>query len=355
MTLEFRHTGFAYERACVIKDVSFSLNPSEITCLLGPSGCGKTTLLRMAAGLLPTQSGEIWLNSRKMSGGRLQPAPEKRPVGLVFQDGALFPHMTVAQNISFGLDKNTVGSSKRVSELLEIIRMSGLGHRYPHTLSGGQQQRVAVARALAPSPEVMLLDEPFASLDMNSRRRLRRESRAILKNTRTTVMMVTHDPEEALEMSDRLIVLSAGQVQQTGTPDELYDHPVNPVVARIVAGAQSVSAERHGHRLLTAFGDWSPTCLANNPSEKYLYLLVREEMFQIKAHEAGNKITDIQSAGSLHRVTIRGHDGELLYVLTSRDHHFAQGQRVKVTPRQHSVHGFPSQGLGAHPEKPIRP
>ncbi len=211
-----------------LEDVSLTAQEGEITCLLGASGCGKSTLLGLAAGLLPVQHGSIHLGGDLLADSATNPPPEERPVGLVFQDGALFPHMTIARNVGFGLNRSEQGT---VDGWLDMVGLAGLGERYPHELSGGQQQRAALARAMAPGPKALLMDEPFASVDIVLRRRLRRDCRRLLCEQGATVVLVTHDPEEALDIADRIAVMDAGRIVQFGTPDRLRTEPDSDVVA----------------------------------------------------------------------------------------------------------------------------
>ena len=233
--LEVRNISHSYDARAVLNDLSFTLEPGSIGCLLGPSGCGKTTVLRCIAGFEPVSRGEIALRGETMSRpGRTIPA-ERRRVGMVFQDYALFPHLTVARNIAFGLRKASAAErEQRVAELLEIVRLDQVATRYPHELSGGQQQRVALARALAPRPELMLLDEPFSNLDVEMRERLSIEVREILKHQKTTAILVTHDQNEAFNIADEIGIMNHGRIEQWDTPYRLYHEPATRFVADFV-------------------------------------------------------------------------------------------------------------------------
>lgn len=208
----------------------------EFVCLLGPSGCGKTTALQLIAGILAPDRGEIYLGDRAIT----ELPPWERGIGLVFQDYALFPHMTVYENIAYGLKQQGVSADNirdRVYELLSLVRLPGYQHRKPHQLSGGEKQRVALARAAAPSPSLLLLDEPLSALDARLRIQLRREIREIQRRIGLTTIYVTHDQEEALSLSDRIIMLRNGGIEQTGTPQELYNSPRNSLVAQFIGNA----------------------------------------------------------------------------------------------------------------------
>jgi putative spermidine/putrescine transport system ATP-binding protein len=225
--------GKSYGEAPVVSGVDLAIHPGEFVTLLGPSGCGKTTILRMVAGLVPPTTGRIVVDGADITA---LPA-HRRNMGLVFQNYALFPHMNVAANVAFGLEMRGVARAEaaaRVREVLELVRLGDYGARQPRQLSGGQQQRVALARALVVRPAVLLLDEPLSNLDAKLREDLRDEIRAIQERLHTTTLFVTHDQAEALTMSDRVVVLSAGRIEQVGTPVEIYDRPATPFVATFI-------------------------------------------------------------------------------------------------------------------------
>jgi iron(III) transport system ATP-binding protein len=225
--------------------VDLDVRRGEFLGVLGPSGCGKTTLLRLVAGFERADAGGVEIGGRVVAGPRRNLAPEERRVGMVFQESALFPHLDVAGNIGFGVPGP--GRATRVAELSALVGLAGLQHRMPHELSGGQQQRVALARALAPDPALILLDEPFSNLDATLRAQLRGEVRDILRAAGATTLFVTHDQDEALEISDRVAVMRAGRIEQLSTPDELYLRPINRFVAGFVGEANLLPGEvRHG-------------------------------------------------------------------------------------------------------------
>lgn len=221
--------------AVVVRGVSFALAAGELGCLLGPSGCGKTTLLRAIAGFQNLDSGEIKLRERVVAQGPRGSAPESRGVGLVFQDLALFPHLDVAGNVGFGLHRLARSEREpRVREALALLDLADFAGRYPHELSGGQQQRAAIARAIAPRPDLLLLDEPFSSLDADLRRAIRDQIRALLKRLGITALLVTHDQEEAFAFADRIGVMRAGHLLQWSSAFDVYHQPANAFVARFV-------------------------------------------------------------------------------------------------------------------------
>ncbi|WP_430869502.1 ABC transporter ATP-binding protein [Cupriavidus basilensis] len=227
------HHGFGSQS--VVNGLSFTLARGSIACLLGPSGCGKTTVLRAIAGFEPLREGRILLDGAVMSSPGFAVAPEHRRIGMVFQDYALFPHLSVADNVGFGLHAARRGErAARVGEMLALVGLAGSGGKFPHELSGGQQQRVALARALAPRPELLLLDEPFSNLDVDLRERLSLEVRAILKAQGTTAILVTHDQYEAFAMADEIGVMHAGAIEQWDSAHNLYHRPATRVVADFI-------------------------------------------------------------------------------------------------------------------------
>ncbi|HSX88834.1 MAG TPA: ABC transporter ATP-binding protein [Pseudomonas sp.] len=231
--LSLRDLSCGYHEHKVVQNLNLHLNVGDIGCLLGPSGCGKTTTLRAIAGFEQVIEGEIQLAGEVISRAGFTLAPEKRRIGMVFQDYALFPHLTVAENVGFGIRKQT-NCERTTQELLELVKLAHLGKRYPHELSGGQQQRVALARALAPEPSLLLLDEPFSNLDGELRRRLSHEVRDILKSRGTSAILVTHDQEEAFAVSDHVGVFKQGKLEQWDTPYNLYHEPLTPFVASFI-------------------------------------------------------------------------------------------------------------------------
>ena len=224
-----------YGKQTIVDGVDFRLEQGQIACLLGPSGCGKTTLLRCIAGFEEIAGGEIRLHGKVVSSPGQRVAPEKRQIGMVFQDYALFPHLTVEQNVAFGLGRQPEAEAHlRVRQLLATVGLGGQGDKYPHELSGGQQQRVALARALAPRPELILLDEPFSNLDVGLRERLSAEVREILKREGSTAILVTHDQNEAFAMADEIGIMYQGRIQQWDVPYNLYHRPANRFVADFI-------------------------------------------------------------------------------------------------------------------------
>jgi iron(III) transport system ATP-binding protein len=314
LSLEFRHIGHAYGAVRALEDVTFTAPAGEITCLLGASGCGKSTLLGLAAGLLAVQQGEILLGDDVLADSARNPPPEARPVGLVFQDGALFPHMTLAANVAFGMPKARRGEA---AAWLARVGLAGMGARYPHELSGGQQQRAALARAMAPGPQVLLMDEPFASVDIVLRRSLRRECRILLREAGTTVVMVTHDPAEALDIADRIAVMEAGRIVQFGTPLQLHEAPATAAVGAIFSGAQVVPGVVAEGGLDTPFGLWPLSSVAGAlPDAPCLDLLVQADRLVTVADLRGGRVRDVHPLGPRARVLLEGAEGAAITVET---------------------------------------
>jgi iron(III) transport system ATP-binding protein len=266
-----------------VDHVSFSLESGEILSILGPSGCGKTTVLRLIAGFETLDEGAIRIQDRPVSTLQGHTAPEHRNVGMVFQEYALFPHLTAGQNISFGLGKLPAQERRRrLAEVLNLVRLTGLEKRYPHELSGGQQQRVALARTLAPRPVTLLLDEPFSNIDATMRSDMRREVESILRDNHITTIFVTHDREAAFAMADRIAVMGDGRLEQIDTPDVLFHSPATPFVARTSGICDFLPGEVRGGRVVTEIGDlpWTPS-VDGHPDGTLVDLLVHAQDFQV--------------------------------------------------------------------------
>jgi len=278
---------FGTER--VIADLSLSVADGEILTLLGPSGCGKTTTLRLIAGLERPDEGSIAVNDAAVADDEQFVPPEERGVGVVFQEFALFPHLTAAENIAFGIDDwDAERRQERVDELLELVGLAAHRDSYPDELSGGQQQRVALARSLAPEPDTLLLDEPFSNLDVDLRVEMREEVRRILKETGVTAVSVTHDQEEALSISDRVAVMHDGRIEQVGRPDRVFQHPESRFVAGFLGHASFLSGYLSGDAVHTEVGEIPRECI-HGLAEAYegtkLDVLVRPD--DVAARPAG--------------------------------------------------------------------
>ena len=252
--LEVLHLGRAFGGRAVVDDVSLSVASGQVTCLLGPSGCGKSTTLRMIAGVDRADRGEVRIDGRRVEGAGVHVPPEARSVGLMFQDFALFPHLTVAENVGFGLRIERAAKARRVDELLEKVDLSGFGQKHPHQLSGGEQQRVALARALAPNPRVMLMDEPFSGLDNRLRDGIRDRTLELLKEAGTAVLLVTHEPDEAMRMADEIALMRAGRIVQKGAPYNVYNAPVDKASAAFFSDINVICGVSRGALTQTPFG-----------------------------------------------------------------------------------------------------
>ncbi|WP_223423393.1 ABC transporter ATP-binding protein [Tateyamaria pelophila] len=238
----------------VVDGVSLSIQPGQVTCLLGPSGCGKSTTLRMIAGVEMQDSGEIYVDGSLICDTVFRIPPERREIGLMFQDFALFPHLSVAGNVAYGLSGSKDARRARVTEMLERVHMSRFIDMYPHQLSGGEQQRVALARALAPRPRIMLMDEPFSGLDNRLRDGIRDETLAILKQEDTGVLLVTHEPDEAMRMADEIALMRDGKIVQRGAPYNVYTRPVDRASVAFFSDANRLRATVQGALAMTPFG-----------------------------------------------------------------------------------------------------
>ena len=283
--LQFDSVHHAYNGSSSVCDVSFQVKAGEVVSLLGPSGCGKTTLLRLAAGLEQPKNGTIKLYDQVISSVDYLQPPEQRGIGYMFQDYALFPHLTVIQNVVFGLPQKGSIATKRGLDVLEEVDIDALSDMYPHELSGGQQQRVALARALAPKPAVILLDEPYAGLDSRLRERIRDQMLHVLKASDAAALMVTHDAEEAMFMSDRIVVLRDGHVVQTGRPVNLYCQPSSAFVAEFFGEVNQVEGIVVKDKVVTSIGEFSaPKTLADGSPA---IVIIRHEALLIDAGNDG--------------------------------------------------------------------
>jgi iron(III) transport system ATP-binding protein len=253
--LTFEDVSLSFGPIQAVRGVSFDLEPGEIVCLLGPSGCGKTTLLRIAAGIERPQSGRVLIDDLEMAGPKQFVPPERRNIGLMFQDFALFPHMSIIANVAFGLrGLRRADALNEARHALKRVGLEDYENDYPHRLSGGEQQRVALARAIVPRPQVMLMDEPFSGLDQRLRDNVRAETLALLKETRATAMLVTHDPVEALGLADRILLMRRGRLIQAGTPTEIYRRPADAEAARFFCDMNELTGRVRNGRVETPLG-----------------------------------------------------------------------------------------------------
>lgn len=311
----------------VVDGVTFSVAPGRIVALLGPSGCGKTTTLRLIAGFEKLDNGRIEIDGQLVSDGRRHLSPEKRRAGIVFQDYAIFPHLTVAENVGFGLERRL--RPERVPEMLAFVGLENLGDRMPHQLSGGQQQRVALARALAPSPVVLLLDEPFSNLDAALRVEMRYDVRRLLKQSGTTAIFVTHDQEEALFMGDEVAVMNRGKIEQIGLPQQVFHQPHSRFVAEFLGNSDFIPGTT------TAVGVESPLGtlpqIAPLPPGTAVEVVCRPDDINIVADANGNgRITDRQFVGIAFVYEVTLTDGTVVHSWQPHTHELAEGTAVQA-------------------------
>jgi iron(III) transport system ATP-binding protein len=278
-----------------VRDSDLCVERGEFVALLGPSGCGKTTLLRLIAGFEQPDAGEIALEERRVAGPGVWVAPERRKVGMVFQDYALFPHLTVAENVGFGVPRSA--RTTRVAELLRLVGLEGYERRYPHELSGGQQQRVALARALAPGPSIVLLDEPWSNIDPLLRSTMRAELAHILRGIDVTVLFVTHDREEAFSLADRIALMRDGKVIQTGAAEDVYFSPADRWAAEFVGAGNFVDGSIAGDLVETLLGRFP---VANANGARNVQVLIRPELLELRP--------DPNGPGEVVGREFRGHD-----------------------------------------------
>jgi iron(III) transport system ATP-binding protein len=342
--LGLRNVTHRYATQAVVSGLSFALVPGTIGCLLGSSGCGKTTVLRCIAGFEPVATGEIVLDGSVVSRPGLTVPPERRGVGMAFQDAALFPHLTVAENIGFGLRR--AGSTERrarVEGLLDAIGLAGYGARYPHELSGGQQQRVALARALAPRPRVLLLDEPFSNLDADLRERLAADVRSLLKSQGTTAILVTHDQHEAFAMADEIGVLGEGRIQQWDSPWNLYHRPANRFVADFVGRGAfldgTVTPEGAIRTELGLLDRGAGQSLAAGAS--VAVLLRPDDVVHDAASPVRAEVVSRAFRGGEILYTLRLASGVEVLSLVPSHHDHAQGERIGIRLDAPQVIAFP--------------
>ncbi|MGH9245697.1 MAG: ABC transporter ATP-binding protein [Acidimicrobiales bacterium] len=311
----------------VLRHASLRVEPGQVLALLGPSGCGKTTLLRVVAGLERPDRGEVRIGDSVVTSRSMFVPPERRRVGMVFQDWALFPHLSVAANVGYGLARR-VGRAEhveRVNRALAMVGLTGLGDRNPTTLSGGQQQRVALARAIAPEPAVILLDEPFSNLDTSLRVQVRSEVDRLLANLGITTVFVTHDQEEAFVLGDEVGVIHDGRIVQQAPPADLYLRPIDPWVATFVGDANLLTGEADGPLARTAVGDVVLASDCRGPAQ----VLVRPEELRVEQGDEA-RIEALEYYGHDSVYAVRLADGLAVRVRTGATPMFRPGDRVRV-------------------------
>jgi iron(III) transport system ATP-binding protein len=318
-----------------VREVTLELDRGELVAVLGPSGCGKTTLLRTIAGFERPDAGSVVVADQVVAGpGRFVP-PERRRIGMVFQDYALFPHLTVRSNVAFGLAARPRDERERLTRrTLELVGLQHKADRYPHELSGGERQRVALARAMAPEPALVLLDEPFSSLDASLRAGLRREVELILRDAEATALLVTHDQEEALSLADRLAVMREGRIVQIGAPEEVYVRPASRWAAQFVGEVNVLAGVAHGNGVETELGVFD----LRAPASGSVHVAVRPEQLELRADHDGNaEVVAREFRGHDVLYRLRHEAGRVVLVqLPSLELHEV-GARVFVRPAASAV------------------
>jgi iron(III) transport system ATP-binding protein len=329
--LELRYVACAYETGRpAVQEISFAAREGEILCLLGPSGCGKTTILRAIAGFEPVRSGQIYLSGQLVSSPDVMTPTENRRVGMVFQEYALFPHLRVQDNIAFGL--RHLAKNERHAQVGEMLRLTGLEgfeRRYPHELSGGQQQRVALARALVRNPVVLLLDEPFSNLDPDMTGRMRQELHDLLRRTKTTTVLVTHDHDEAFAMADRIAVLNRGRLEQFDTPEMMYHMPATPFVADFVGQADFIPGTVSQGMVHTELGEF-PDTIECEDGTAVVVMIRPDDIHLVPAKGAGSHVLSRQFRGSENLYAVSLPSGQIVHSSASSTSVYQEGTTVEL-------------------------
>ena len=319
------HVSVTFGDTIALDDFSLDIPAGSLVALVGPSGCGKTTALRVIAGFETPRTGTVSISDVVVVGDGKEIPPERRNVGMVFQEYALFPHISVAENVGYGV--RGADRVQRVHDVLKLVGLSAYGSRFPHELSGGEQQRVALARALAPGPDVVLLDEPFSNLDAPKRERMRRELRRILKGAGATAVFVTHDQSEALAIADIIAVMREGRIVQSGLPDDVYEAPENVWVARFLGDAILLQSTVSNGSASTVLGNIATTL----PAGTAVDVMIRPEWITPHAQESGpGRVTDREFYGHDQRVEIELPGGERIEALVPTRNRMAVGDRVAI-------------------------
>lgn len=303
--MSFESVSLSFATIEAVREVSFELPPGEVVCLLGPSGCGKTTLLRIAAGIEKPQAGRVLLGGEEVAGPGTFVPPEQRGVGLMFQDFALFPHMTNLENVAYGLKSLERRAARaEARNALRRVGLSEYADSYPWALSGGEQQRVALARAIVPRPRVILMDEPFSGLDQRLREGVRRGTLELLKETRASALIVTHDPVEAMELADRILLMRQGRLVQQGTPRDLYHCPLDADVARFFSHFNEIETAVANGRVITPFGQLPAKGIAEGA--KAVVMIRPQGLLPLRAGQQGAaaRVLDVRFLGDELQLTV---------------------------------------------------
>jgi iron(III) transport system ATP-binding protein len=315
--LELKDITRVYDGLNVVDGLSLALKPGEVTCLLGPSGCGKSTSLRIAAGVDRQTSGQVLIDGHVVSDGSGHMPPEARNIGLIFQDFALFPHLNVERNVGFGLKGSNASKKDRVWELLQKVDLEGYAHKYPHQLSGGEQQRVALARALAPKPQVLLMDEPFSGLDDRLRDDVRDATLELLKSEDTAVLLVTHEPEEAMRMADQIVLMREGRIVQSGAPYNIYNSPVDRQAAAFFSDVNVIEGVVKNALTETPFGQFLTPGMVDGTEVE---IIIRPQHLKLDFDRKGRGpnptvIDGVPARGQVKRSRYLGHQSVVEFMM----------------------------------------
>ena len=343
--LKLEDIAVGYQGVAVVQDANFRIIEGQIGCLLGPSGCGKSTLLRAIAGFEPLLAGSITLDSEVLSSVEHVVSPEKRSIGMVFQDIALFPHLTIGDNIAFGLKGwSKANVATRIDYLLELVGLSGYKERYPHSLSGGQQQRVALARAIAPKPKLLLMDEPFSGLDAKLREELVPDIRAILMHEKVSAILVTHDQAEAFAMADQVAIMESGKILQVGTPYEIYHEPISRFAAMFIGQGDFLPAVVCGSNCVHSdLGEIQGDMDHGFESGEKVDLLVRpDDILHDDDSEFKGLIVSKWFRGSYFLYRVKLSSGKVIYCFASSHHNHSIGQEIGLKVHLDHLVMFPT-------------
>lgn len=346
--LKIDKLGLGYDSKTVLSSVSFELAQGEIGCILGPSGCGKTSLLRAIAGFKAISEGDIFINNNKVAAPDYSLSVDKRNVGVVFQDYALFPHMSVHDNVAYGLNiKDKTQAAIIIAEYIDLVGLSDHADKYPHQLSGGQQQRVALARALAPKPDLLLLDEPFSSLDPELRASIAEDVRNIIKQNGTTALLITHDQQEAFTVSDKIGVLNNGTCEQWSSAYELYHQPKTQFIAKFIGEGTFISGtiveDQNGQRITTEIGEFALPLSNQYQHDQNALLLVRPDDLMHDDESDFKALIEqrtFRGASILYQLRV-GIEQEKVYCLTTSHHNHKVGEHLGIILALQHVICFP--------------
>jgi len=348
--IECRNLGKSYGTVMAVSDISLSLDEHELLSILGPSGCGKSTLLRLIAGLEVPSQGQVILHGQEISGRKIILPPERRKFGMIFQDFALFPHLSVKDNVEYGATGSKTEKQQRVHELLELVSLPHLSTKMPHQISGGEQQRIAVARALATRPRLILMDEPFNNLDFQLRQQLRRDIREILKHEGVATVLVTHDQVEAITFSERMLLMQKGKVVQEGTPSEIYQRPQTIWASSFVGEANHLPVEWQNDSLNTPLGKLNvPSEIGSNAR----IMMVRPEDFKLEsvpADQANGIVKSVNFSGAVQTVGVALNSGANVQVSGSPHLLWNQDDSVKITAERYLCFNSSGYRLNVIPE-----